>query len=153
MEVPPGGQEKGRKSGLSWLTRLLLRLADAGHFKRLYLGLPVSEFRARYRLRLTRQDQRWEYIEAQPRLDEDRADFDRTEVVLSQKTHLVRRIWCLQPNGNELTVDFKHVETGVSPPISLKSITADLPRGWKRQTVAGEDQNQKPGPTDKDEDR
>ncbi|HEV3258921.1 MAG TPA: hypothetical protein VG013_18770 [Gemmataceae bacterium] len=133
---------------LEWLDRWVGRLSQRVQWT--FVGMPVGDLRARYRVRLTKEDERWAYIEAKPRMAEDRADFEKMEVVLSKKTHLLRRTWYLQPNGNEITVDIKHVETDVSPPISLKSMSSDLPRGWERNSLPAEDEKEHPAPRKRD---
>jgi HEAT repeat protein len=100
--------------------------------KPLYIGMPTTELRARYDLRLTKEDKDRAYIELRPRRTQANPAFVRAEVVLSLNTHLVRRIWLEFPNGDETMWDFEKVKVNLNPPLSAETITKDLSTGWKR---------------------
>jgi hypothetical protein len=53
------------------------------------------------------------------------------EVVLDQKTHLVRQYRMLDVNGNRNIYDFAKIEINPTPEITLESISKDLPTSFK----------------------
>jgi hypothetical protein len=61
------------------------------------------------------------------------------EVVLNQKTHLVRQVRWLIANGNRMILDFDKVEINPTPPITWESISKDLPKGWQKIHIPADD--------------
>jgi outer membrane lipoprotein-sorting protein len=96
-----------------------------------YIGFPVNEMRQHYLFRLNKEDKYWAYIRIDPRGHKE-GEFKELEVVLSQKTKLVRQIRCVDGYGLKMIWDFERVETNPTPAITLESISKNLPKDWKK---------------------
>jgi hypothetical protein len=96
-----------------------------------YIGFPVNEMRQDYLFRLNKEDKYWAYIKIDPRTEAE-GDFKDLEVVLNQKTHLVRQIRCVDWCGRRVIWDIEQVEINPTPAITLESIFKNLPKDWKR---------------------
>jgi hypothetical protein len=115
--------------------RVFLGAALLGQWaKDAYLGLPADKLKARYELRLIKEDKHWAYIEMQPPTEQVRAEMTRAQLVLSQETHQIRRLWLEYSNQSEATWDFAEVRVNVDPPVSKASILRGLPSGWQEMT-------------------
>jgi hypothetical protein len=95
-----------------------------------YFGLPAAELKKRYKLRLTKEDKYYAYLEMQPRTDDARAEMTSGQLVLNQQTHQMRRLWLETVNLTEVTLDFAQVEVNADPPLSKARFFRGLPRGW-----------------------
>jgi outer membrane lipoprotein-sorting protein len=98
----------------------------------LCLEFPIGQIRQRFDIRLKNEDKHWAYIELIPRTKEDRSDLQKMEIVLDQRTHLVRQYRLLEVHGSWTIRDFQKVEINPSPPITLESISKGLPKGFKQ---------------------
>jgi TIGR03009 family protein len=99
------------------------------NFLSFLFGMKADEARRRYDLRLVKEDQWYIYIEIFPRLQQDKADFQRARLVLNNQTFLPRELWFEQPNGNEVKWDIPKVEAGVA--LNRSDFTSpSVPPGW-----------------------
>jgi TIGR03009 family protein len=104
------------------------------NFLSFLFGMKALEAKQRYQLNLTPPpDKFYYYIEIQPKLAQDKADFTKAQLVLLRDTLLPRRVWFHQPNGNTTTWDFPQVHQNVNiPPTVFEPKT---PQGWKTDRV------------------
>ncbi len=127
-EIPPGFPEKYFDQG--WLMGLLARTFQWNR-QLLCFEFAVGEIRERFDVGLKKEDKYWAYIQLEPKAKEIRAELRDMEVVLDQKTHFVRQYRLLENNGNWSICDFQKVEINPVPPITLESISKDLPKAFK----------------------
>ncbi len=113
-----------------WLLNGICRQMHQG-LKWFYIGFPVNEMRRDYLFRLNKEDKYWAYIKIDPRTERE-GDFKDLEVVLNQKTHLVRQIRCVDCCGRRVMWDFEQVEINPTPAITSESIFKNLPKDWKK---------------------
>jgi TIGR03009 family protein len=96
------------------------------------LGTNAKEIQRRYNIKLLTapaNDHWYEYIMIEPKLATDRRHFMKARVVLSKSNYLVRQIWLLQPNHNEITWDFPRMVTGIA--LDRKEFAKpQLAEGW-----------------------
>ena len=92
----------------------------------------IKEIQRRYNIKLLTapaNDHWYEYIMIEPKLATDRRHFMKARVVLSKSNYLVRQIWLLQPNHNEITWDFPRMVTGIA--LDRKEFAKpQLAEGW-----------------------
>ena len=105
--------------GLEWLSWLSF-------------GPPVRDLKARFDLRLTKEDDSRTYLEIKPRRPRDRRDFSRIQVVLESKTFRIRRLWREQSDGVETTFDFEPPVGDSTEAITPESILKGLPEDYKK---------------------
>jgi TIGR03009 family protein len=110
------------------------------NFLSFLFGMKAVEAKQRYQLSLTLPsvpDKYYHYIQIQPKLAQDKADFTTAQLVLMRDSFLPRRVWFHQPNGNEITWDFPQVRRDVDiPPAAFEQ--PRLPQGWKFDRVTGD---------------
>src|SRR5262249_9636651 len=91
----------------------------------------AAQAKLRYQLTLEPPpDQSYFYVKVLPREAPDKADFTQAQLVLFRTNLLPRRVWFLQPNGNEVTWDFNKVQSGIDIPPALFA-QPNLPAGWQ----------------------
>jgi hypothetical protein len=96
-----------------------------------YFEFPFGEIGQLFDIRLRKEDKDWTYIRLIPKSEEKKSLFREMEVVLDQKTHLVRQYRVLDVTGNRDIYDFRKIEVNPTPAITLESISKDLPKGFK----------------------
>jgi TIGR03009 family protein len=97
-------------------------------------GMKADQAKARYDLRLAKEDQYYIYVDVQPRDPHDRADFQRARLVLNKDNYLLRQLWFEHPNGDETTWDIPRIQNGA--PIDRRYFDEpQSPPGWKRVVV------------------
>ena len=104
-------------------------------FLSFFFGMKATEAKLRYDLKLVKEDQHYFYLEVQPKMAADKADFTRARLVLSAPTMLPREVWFEQPNGNEVKWDLPKVERDVKIDRSEFAPPAQLPAGWNMVRV------------------
>jgi TIGR03009 family protein len=94
-------------------------------------GTKADELKKRYAIERTRpSDMYYHYVKITPRFPADKAEFSIAELVLVRTTLLPCRFWFRQPNGDEMTWDFKNVDTAAVVPIIQFAAPVPDP-GWK----------------------
>ncbi|HEV2949874.1 MAG TPA: hypothetical protein VGX70_21025 [Gemmataceae bacterium] len=88
-----------------------------------YFEFPFGEIGQLFDIRLRKEDKDWSYIRLIPKSEEKKSLFREMEVVLDQKTHLVRQYRMLDVNGNRNIYDFAKIEINPTPEITLESIS------------------------------
>ncbi len=91
----------------------------------------VADIQQQFDTRLIREDKYWAYIHLTPKTKQRQSILRNMEVVLDQKTHLVRQYRVIDVNGNRDIYDFQKLEVNPTPPITLESISKDLPKSFK----------------------
>jgi len=89
-------------------------------------GIPVSDIRSYYTVRLTGEDRFYSYIELLPKSNKDRAWFTSMKLAFTRKTHLLRLVTYGEPNGNQTHWDILDLQTNVNPPITRDFILKGL---------------------------
>jgi len=113
------------------------QLAD-DNFLSFLFGMKAEDAKTRYQITYVpapANDQWYQYLRIQPKLDADKADFMEARLVLMAKTYLPRQLWFLQPTKDEVTWDFPRVTS----PANLTPAhfgTPQIPPGWKFDTVS-----------------
>ncbi len=117
-----------------WFEGILARIFQ--EFRELFcFDIPLSEVHRRFDARLRKEDQYWAYIQLIPKTKEERKYLREVEVVLDQKTHFIRQYRAIDVNGNRSICDFQKVELNPTPPITLESISKDLPREFREVLI------------------
>ena len=100
-------------------------------------GMRAVDAQRRYEMKLAKEDQYYIYIDIQPRLPADKADFLFARIVLNKDTFLPRQLW-FKSSGNEVTWDIPVVRTGVQ--VNRADFEAPKPApGWKLTVVPPQD--------------
>jgi TIGR03009 family protein len=113
-------------------------VAEENNFLSFLFGMKAEEAKRRYELKLTKEDQYYVYIEVLPKLDQDKADFQRARLVLNKTTFMPRQLWFEEPNKDTHTWDIPAVETKVQ----LKKeefLSPPTPPGWKIEEMPRND--------------
>src|SRR5205823_4904579 len=75
-------------------------------------GMKALDAKSRYDMKLAKEDTYYIYIDIQPKLPADKADFQFARIVLNKDTFLPRQLW-FQQSGSEVTWDIPRVATGM----------------------------------------
>lgn len=101
------------------------------------LVLTPEELRSQYRVRLSKQDQWYVYLDLTPATPAAKSVTTRGRLVLTKDRLLPRQIWMKEMNGNEVTWEFTTFETGVE--LTRTDFTEpSLPDGWQRVQVSAD---------------
>lgn len=109
---------------------------------------PAGKVREYFEVRLRKEDY-WAYIQLIPKTKVVWDDTKEIVVVLDPRTHLVRQYRMVDVNGNRSIMDFQKVEINPITPITLDSISKDLPKTFTEsnlQSLIGS--NTQPEPAD-----
>lgn len=100
------------------------------NFLSFLFGMKARDAKARYDLKLAKEDQWYAYVEIVPRTPQDRADFQKARVVLNRTNFLPRQLWFEKSNGDEVTWDLPRLEPGT--PVDRREFDPPgLPQGWR----------------------
>jgi hypothetical protein len=92
--------------------------------------MKAQDARARYDMKLVKEDQWYAYLDVLPRTPQDRADFQRARVVLNRTNFLPRQLWFEKSNGDEVTWDLPRLDPGV--PVDRREFDPPgVPQGWR----------------------
>ena len=108
------------------------------NFLSFLFGMKAHEAKQRYQLTMTAPDQHYHYIHIKPNLQQDKADFTVARLVLLRANFLPAQVWFHQPNGNEVTWNFK-VDPNVDIPASVFA-QPQLDPGWKFERMPAQAQ-------------
>jgi TIGR03009 family protein len=97
-------------------------------YRSLLLGTEPSEMKKRYDLKLLEENQWYYFILITPRTRDAAAGLTRARLTLYKSSYLPRQLWLEEPNGNEYTWDFLHLN--LAPRLDRKDFTFTLPAGW-----------------------
>ena len=132
FEIPSDFPEAYLDSG--WLGSFLARGFQAER-ELFYFEFPIGQIRRHYDVRLRKEDKYWVYIQLTPKTKEKKSICRLMEVVLDQKTHLVRQYRLLDVTGNQGIYDFRKIEINPTPEITLEIISKDLPKSFKETRI------------------
>jgi len=118
------------RENFNWLGRCLLHFVGE-RIKWIFFDLPAAELKARFEITLSKEDATWAYLQLKPLKPDDKANFRELRIVLNQKTHLLRQICLYDVIGNRTIWDFENIEVNPTPPITLESISKNLPKGFR----------------------
>jgi TIGR03009 family protein len=94
-------------------------------------GMKAVEARKRYDLKLFKVDAHYIYVDVEPRMPVDRADFQKARIILDKGTYLPRQIWFEHPNSGEVTWDIPAIQSGAKLDKAIFA-TPSLPaKDWK----------------------
>jgi outer membrane lipoprotein-sorting protein len=130
--MPVGFPEEYLNMG--WLWDILAR---PFYFERkmLCFDFSIGEIYHHFAVRLNKEDKYWAYIQLMPKSKESQTVLRELEVVLDQRTHLVRQYRLLDSLGNRSIFDLQKVEFNPTLPITWESISKDLPKGFKEVSI------------------
>lgn len=97
--------------------------------------LPIGQWEKDCDVTLRLEDENWIYLEIKPRTQQQKADFERMEVVLNAKTFRVKRLFFEQSNSSSVTMDIEKTEINGKVPMTLESIRKGLPQGRTLEDV------------------
>jgi TIGR03009 family protein len=107
-------------------------------FLHFLFGMRAADAKQRYDLKLLGEDQNYIYIEVQPRLPQDKADFKVAQIVLFRDTYLPRQLKFQHANGGSVTEwDIPIIKSGVNVDRRLFDApdARSLEPGWKPVVV------------------
>jgi TIGR03009 family protein len=105
-------------------------------FLSFFFGMRAADARARYDLKLAKEDKWYIYVDIRPRRTEDKADFTRARLVLNRDSFLPRQLWFETANGTETTWDIPDIRSGVKFKEGRRSFDPPrTPEGWKMTKV------------------
>jgi hypothetical protein len=109
-----------------------------------FIGFPFKELPKRFKVTLDTEDEHWSYLTLVPNSEPDRATTKSMQVVLQREDSRVRRvsILCRTPPGS-ITFDFER-SPDTTTPVTLESVTKDLPVGFERTEVPDFDEKTAP---------
>ena len=94
-------------------------------------GATMSEAKKRFEVTLKGEDEYYFYLEVRPRRSKDVVNFQVGRLTLLKTTYLPAQIWYQQPNGDEITWAFTHVEPAAKN-LQPADFTTPTPEGWKK---------------------
>lgn len=113
------------------------------NFLSFLFGMKAEEAKRRYDLKLVKEDEWYVYIEVLPRFPADKADFQKSRLVLNKSSFLPRQVWFEQPNGNETTWDIPKIQSGTA--IKREEFAPPTPpQGWNTVRVPRAEAAQQP---------
>ncbi len=93
-------------------------------------GMKPEDAKRRYDLKLAKEDQHYIYVDINPKLPGDKAEFMKARVVLNKDNFLPRQLWFQQPNTDEVIWDIPVIQSGVK--LEKKDFAAPtVPKDWK----------------------
>jgi len=106
-------------------------------------GMSAVDAKRRYELTLTRdatqEKPHYIYVDVLPRMESDKREFTKAQIVFFSATMLPRRLWFQTPNGGETIWDLPNMNTTVKlKPTDF--IPPEAPAGWKTVKVPLQDQ-------------
>lgn len=121
------------------------QMADDNVFSFIF-GMKANQALGRYDISFVPpnpNDKNYHYLLIKPKNDRDRSDFVEARLSLVQNTFMIRQLWFLQANGNEVVWDLPKVTVGAK--LSPDMFTdRDMPATWKKEFVRHNTGNQPP---------
>ena len=93
-------------------------------------GMKAEQAKKRYTLSLFKEDKNYVYVDVVPRLEVDKADFEKARIILDKETFLPRKLWFQHPNSGQVVWDIPTIQSGVKLPASVFAAPS-TPKGWK----------------------
>lgn len=81
------------------------------------------------------EDPNYVYIDIKPRLEADKADFQRARLVLFKASYLPAQLWFEEPNGNYHTWELKNVKANDPAVKPAEFVAPEKPKGWEIKEV------------------
>jgi TIGR03009 family protein len=114
------------------------------NFLSFLFGMKAEEAKARYDLKLLKEDQFYYYVQVFPRMASDKADFQEARLALNKSSFLPREVRFTQPNGNEIIWDIPKIQTGMKLVREDFAPPQTLPQGWNLVRMPRADAAQQP---------
>ncbi len=122
-----------------------LQGATDDNFLDFVFQMKAETMKKRYELTLVNPDDpNYVYFDLKPKLEADKAEFQRARLVLYKKNYLPAQLWFEEPNGNYHTWELTKVtpnDPGVKP---AEFVAPDKPDGWKIEEVKEADGGNSP---------
>ncbi len=112
-----------------WPIKIMVGIFER-NFRWLPIGLPVTNLKEQFDIRLVKEEKDWAYLQLKPRNNKGKPDIGEIELVLSQTNYLVRQVRSRDSTGNLVIWDFQEAEINPMRSISLDSILKDLPQDF-----------------------
>ena len=103
-------------------------------------GTEPAKAKARYFLKIVEETDAMVHLLINPKLQEDQQNFTSAQLWLSKETFLPNKLMFLEPNGNEVSYEFKGVWTNIEIN-TADFVPQTLPAPWRviRKQVADKD--------------
>ena len=110
----------------------------------LVLGMKAEEAKRRYVLQLDKpEDPYYYYINIWPRLQADKQEFQRAQLVLEKNSYLVKQLWFEAPNKN--TVLWMMSKAEVNGAMNIREFDKpEPPPGWKVKVMPRQQEQPQP---------
>jgi TIGR03009 family protein len=73
-------------------------------------GMKTADAKKRYDIKLTKVDADYIYLEIFPRLQKDKTEFIRAQIVINRSNFLPARVWYVEPNRDTITFEVVKIE-------------------------------------------
>jgi hypothetical protein len=111
-----------------------------------FMGFPVKELPKRFKVTLDKEDEHWSYLTLVPNLDTDRDAMKSMQVILHRQDSWVRRVSIYDRTSAGVVVIFDFENSpDTTTPVTLESVTKDLPVGFQRTELPDFDEKTAPG--------
>jgi hypothetical protein len=121
--------ETGWRAFFNWPAETLRSAASFVRYP--FCGIPAAETK-RFAVHLDKEDEHYAWIALEPRAESDRLAHTRIHVGVDKKTGLPWHTRFVEPNGNTQTWSIKKREINGKAPVTLESLSKELPQGCKR---------------------
>jgi TIGR03009 family protein len=98
-------------------------------------GMSAGDTKARFNLRLEKQDDAHAWVEVTPRAAEDQQEFKVVKLVFDRKTYLPKQMLIVEPSGSQQMWMFTETQVNINPPLSADQVAPPpTPKGWTSTT-------------------
>jgi TIGR03009 family protein len=116
------------------------------NFLDLLFQMKAESLKKRYDLTLVfpkgQDDPNYIYIDIKPRVEADKAEFQRARLVLIKNSYLPAQLWFEEPNGNFHTWDLSKVKANDAAVKATDFVAPEKPAGWQiKEAKAAETEN------------
>jgi TIGR03009 family protein len=101
------------------------------NFLSFLFGMSAAEAKSRYDLKLGKEDQFYYFIDITPKLEQDKADFERARIVLNKDSFMPRQLWFQEPaNKNTVLWDVPQIQTKIALQ-KEEFLNPPVPKDWE----------------------
>jgi TIGR03009 family protein len=110
-----------------------------------FFQLKAESMRKRYDMTLVMPDDpNYIYFDLKPKMEADKAEFQRARLVLYKKNYLPAQLWFEEPNGNHHTWELTHVTANDPAVKPAEFVAPEKPKGWEIKEVKETDADTPP---------
>ncbi len=119
--------------------------AEGDNFLELLFRMKAEAMKKRYDLTLALPDDRnYIYFDIKPRLEADKAEFQKARLVLFKSNYQPCYLWFEEPNGNQHTWDLSKVKANDPAVKATDFVAPSKPDGWQIKEVKAVETEDKP---------